>query len=231
MGPILLFISSSYKSKNNKFYFAMAFKMINDVSCKDSTIATFVDLIDAGPVSLHKFKTSGSDRSEYFTSLEMARKIKSQMTLKTAIPGDNIASKLFDELSHSGFNFGEYKNSTDSSISTKVNSLMVDATDMDEKFAMMEQTIEALKKFIDDKNLQITQLMSKLDLYNSGETHYILTIQEKVDIDSPTKIIASQSAKRSASVATLTVQQLQDMITNTIKAQYGVPSTKFLSLF
>ena len=42
---------------------------------------------------------------------------------------------------------------------------MVDIADMDEKFTMMEQTIEALKNSIDDKNLQITQLMSKLDLY------------------------------------------------------------------
>ncbi|KAK4732467.1 hypothetical protein R3W88_025455 [Solanum pinnatisectum] len=81
----------------------------------------------------------------------------------------------------------------------------------------MEQTIEALKKSIDDKNLQITQLTSKLNLYNSGESHHILTIQEKIDIDSPTKPIDSQSANRSASVATLTVHQLQDMITYTIK--------------
>ncbi|KAG5580377.1 hypothetical protein H5410_051004, partial [Solanum commersonii] len=120
-------------------------------------------------------------------------------------PWGNIASKLFDELSHSGFKFGEYKNSLNSSISTKVNSLMVDATHMDEKFAMMEQSIEALKKSIDDKNLQITQFM------------------KKVDIDSPTKPIDSLSTKRSASVATLTVQQLQNMMTNTIKAQYGGP--------
>ncbi|KAG5581929.1 hypothetical protein H5410_052556, partial [Solanum commersonii] len=155
-------------------------EMLPDISCKDSTIATLVDLSDAGPVSLPKFKTSGSDRYEYFTFLEMARKIKSQITLKTAFPGSNIASKLFDELSHSDYNFGEYKNSTDSSISAKVNSLMIDATDMDEKFAMMEQIIEALKKSIDDKNLQITQLMSKLDLYNSGESHHIITIQEKL---------------------------------------------------
>ncbi|KAG5568129.1 hypothetical protein H5410_064859 [Solanum commersonii] len=49
-----------------------------------------------------------------------------------------------------------------------------------------------LKKSIDDKNLQTTQLMSKLDLYNSGESHHILTIQEKVDIDSPTKTIDSK---------------------------------------
>jgi len=70
--------------------------------------------------------------------------------------------------------------------------------------------------------------MSKLDLYNSGESHHILTIQEKIDIDSPTKPIDSQSANRSASVATLTVQQLQDMIVNTIKAQYGCPQQSSL---
>ncbi|KAG5602998.1 hypothetical protein H5410_034368 [Solanum commersonii] len=170
----------------------MAFKKINDVSCKDSTVAISVDFSDVDPVTRREFKTSALNGSEYFTSLEMARNIKSQITLKTAIVGGNIISKLFDELSHFDFNFGEYKNSTDSSISTKVNSLMVDAIDIDEKFAMMEQIIETLKKSIDDKYLQITQLMSKLDLYNSGESHHILTIQEKVDIDSPTKLIDSQ---------------------------------------
>ncbi|KAK4729991.1 hypothetical protein R3W88_022979 [Solanum pinnatisectum] len=138
------------------------------------------------------------------------------MTLKTAIPGGNIASKLFDELSHSSFNFGEYKNSVDSSISTKVNSLMVDATNVDEKFAMMEQTIGALKKSIDDKNLQIAQLMSKLDLYKFGESHHNLTTQERVDIDSPTKLVDFQ------------LQQIQDTIVNTIKAQYGGPPQKVL---
>ena len=146
------------------------------------------------------------------------------MTLKTAIPRGNIASKLFDELSHSGFNFGESKSSTDSSNSTKANSFVVDTTDMEDKFAMIEETIEALEKFIDDKNLEIAQLMSKLDLYNSRESHHNLKTQEKVDIDFLNKSVDSQSAKQSALVATLTVQQLQDMITNTIKAQYSGPS-------
>ncbi|KAH0734917.1 hypothetical protein KY285_010624 [Solanum tuberosum] len=186
----------------------MAFKKINDVSCKDSIVAIFVDFSDVDPISGREFKTSALNGSEYFTSLEMARKRKCQMAFKTKIPGGIITSKLFDELSYSGFNFGESKNSVDSSISKKVNSLMVDATDMDKKFAMMEQTIEALKKFIDDKNLQIAQLMSKLDFYNSSESHHNLTMQEKVDIDSPTKTVDSQSARRSASAATLLVQQL-----------------------
>ncbi|KAG5621544.1 hypothetical protein H5410_006762, partial [Solanum commersonii] len=153
---------------------------------------------DINPITRRKFKTSALNGSEYFTSLEMSGKSKSQMTLKTAIHGVNIASKLFDEVSHSSFNFGESENSIDFSISTKVNSLMADATDVDEKFAMMEQTIGALKKSLDDKNLQLAQLMSKLDLYNSRKSHHNLTTQEKVDIDSPTKPVDFQSAKRSA---------------------------------
>ncbi|KAH0743017.1 hypothetical protein KY290_031010 [Solanum tuberosum] len=152
-------------------------------------------MIDVDPITGREFKTNALNGFEYFTSLEKARKSKCQMTFKTTIPGGNIVSKLFDELSHSGFNFGEFKNSEDSSISTKVNSLMVDAPNMDEKFTMMEQTIETLKKSIDDKNLQIAQLMSKLDLYNSRESLKNLTTQEKVDVDSPTKPVDSQSAK------------------------------------
>ncbi|KAH0642301.1 hypothetical protein KY289_033275 [Solanum tuberosum] len=187
----------------------MAFKKINDVSCKDSTVATLVEFSDVDPITRREFKTSALNRSEYFTSWEMSRKSKSQMTLKTAIPGATVhPSCLINFLTQA---------------STLVNSLMVDVINVDEKFAMMEQTIGALKKSIDDKNLQIPQLMSKLDLYNSGESHHNLTTQERVDIDSPTKSVDSQSAKRSTSVATLTVQQLQDMIVNTIKAQYGGP--------
>ncbi|KAG5575662.1 hypothetical protein H5410_055796 [Solanum commersonii] len=152
----------------------------------------------------------------------MERKSKYQMTLVTVILGGNFASMFCDELSQPSFNFGESKSSTYFSISTKFNSFMVDAIDMDEKFAMMEQTIETLKKSIDDKNLQIAQLMSKLDLSNSGESRHNLTMQEKFYV--PTTPVDSQCIKQSASVTTLTVQQLQDMITNTIKAQYrGLP--------
>ncbi|KAG5614388.1 hypothetical protein H5410_014212 [Solanum commersonii] len=127
----------------------MTFKKINDVSCKNSTVATFVDFSDVDPITRRDFKTSALNRFEYFASLEM------------------------------------------------MNSLMVDVTGMDEKFAMMDQTIEALKKSIDEKNFQIAELIGKLDLYNSGESHHILTTQEKVDVDSPTKPVPSTYSSKS----------------------------------
>ncbi|KAG5619500.1 hypothetical protein H5410_004718 [Solanum commersonii] len=132
--------------------------------------------------------------------------------------GGNIASKLFDELSHSSFHFDESKNSVDFSISTKVNSLMVDTTDVDEKFTIMEQTIEALKKSIDDKNLQISQLMSKLDLYNSGVPLHNLTTQEKITIDSLAKSVDSQRAKQSTSFYVLWHRQIEEDV---IILQFG----------
>ncbi|XP_047249832.1 uncharacterized protein LOC107878190 [Capsicum annuum] len=112
--------------------------------------------------------------------------------------------------------------------STKVNTFMVDAIDLDGKFAMMEQIIKALKKPVDEKDYQIARLMSKLDLYNPGESNYNLTPREKIDSESLIKTNDNYYDDRSASVATLTIQRLQDMIANTIEAQYGGPSQNFV---
>ncbi|KAG5581661.1 hypothetical protein H5410_052288 [Solanum commersonii] len=91
---------------------------------------------------------------------------------------------------------------------------MADSTDMDEKFTMMEKTIKALKKFVDDKNLHISQLMNKLEAFTPGESSH--------DVEESLAKSKIQKEKQSASsVTALSVQQLQDMIMNTIRAQYG----------
>lgn len=76
-----------------------------------------------------------------------------------------------------------------SSTSTKVKTFIVDAIEMDEKYSMMEQIIEALKKFVNEKDLQITQLMSKLYLYNPRESSYKLRLQKNFDGESLIKSI------------------------------------------
>ncbi|KAH0638984.1 hypothetical protein KY290_036289 [Solanum tuberosum] len=76
----------------------------------------------------------------------------------TATLGGNLASVYFEELSQIGSNFGESDDSMNSPTSMNVNALVADSTDMDEKFAMMEQTIEALKKSVYDKNLILLNL-------------------------------------------------------------------------
>ncbi|XP_009762358.1 uncharacterized protein [Nicotiana sylvestris] len=121
----------------------------------------------------------------------------------------------------------------DSSVSTKVNALMTAATNVDEKFAMMEQTIEVLKKSVEDKDLQIAQLMNKLEAYAPGESSHVppyspVFTSQKTAVEESFAKLNIQKEKQSTSVAMLSVQQLQDMITNTIKAQYGGPSQSSL---
>ncbi|PHT79572.1 hypothetical protein T459_17624 [Capsicum annuum] len=148
----------------------MDFGKTNDVTCKGST-ASSTDHSYVRPITRRNFKASGLDESEYFFSLEVAKKPNSHVTTARG----NLASMFFGELSLTGSNFGEPEDSTDSPVSTKINALMADSTDMDEKFAMMEKTIEALKKLVDNKNLHIAQLMNKLEAYEPGELSNVPT--------------------------------------------------------
>ncbi|PHT86812.1 Pre-mRNA-splicing factor SLU7 [Capsicum annuum] len=118
----------------------------------------------AGRIMKGQFKAIGLDESEYFTSLEETKNNNSYVTTARG----NLASMFFGKLSLTGSNFGEPKDSMNSLVSTKVNALMANSTDMDEKFAMREQNIKALKKSVDDKNLYIAQLMNKLEAYKPG---------------------------------------------------------------
>ncbi|KAF3671599.1 hypothetical protein T459_11687 [Capsicum annuum] len=116
------------------------------------------------------------------------------MTAEAAAPGGNLTSLLCDEFSQTSINFSEFEDSTDSPASTKVNALMADAINMDEKFAIMEQTIKVLKKSVEDKDLQIAQLMDKLESFSPGELNHDptyspgFTLQNKNIDKSPSKI-------------------------------------------
>ncbi|KAK4737614.1 hypothetical protein R3W88_001311 [Solanum pinnatisectum] len=143
----------------------MAFRKSSDFSYKDSTDVVFADLSH----------NSGLDESEYFTFLEVMKNNNSHMMVVSATPKGNLTSVFFGEFSQTGSNFGEFEDSMDSPTSMYVNALMFDSTDMDGKFVMMEQTIEALKKYVDDKNLHIAQLMNKLEAFTPGESSHVPT--------------------------------------------------------
>ncbi|XP_009761535.1 uncharacterized protein [Nicotiana sylvestris] len=110
---------------------------------------------------------------------------------------------------------------------------MTDATNVDEKLSMIERNIEVLKKTVEDKDLQIAQLMNKLEAYTPGESSHVpprspVFTSQKMDVEESLAKFSIQREQQSTSVATLSVQQLQDMITNTIRAQYGGPSQSSL---
>lgn len=126
-------------------------------------------------------------------------------------------SMLFDELSHTGFSLGESKILTNSPSPTEVSALMVDATELDEKFVMMEQTIKVLKKFVKNKDLQIAQRMNKMKAFEPRESSHFSTCPpgfapQNKGVDESLAKSKFQKKKPSVSIATLSVQQLQDMI-------------------
>ena len=89
-----------------------------------------------------------------------------------------------------------------------VNAFMDDSTDKYEKLAMMDQNIE--------------QVMNKLEAFTRRESSCVPTCtysfdQPKKDVEESLTKSKFKKEKQSASVSALSVQQLQDMITNTIR--------------
>ncbi|KAH0746103.1 hypothetical protein KY285_007760 [Solanum tuberosum] len=146
----------------------MVFRKSSDFSYKGSTSVISTHLSHVALISRRNFKNSGLDGSEYFTYLEMMKNNNSYTMVVTATPRGNLASVFFGEFSQIGSNFGESEDSMDSPTSMNVNALMDNSTDMEEKLTMMEQTIKALKKSVDDKNLHIAQLRNKLEAFTVG---------------------------------------------------------------
>ena len=105
-----------------------------------------------------------------------------------------------------------------------MSAMMTETTTIDEKIAKMGRAIAKLTKTVEEKDLQIATLMNKLEVQNRGESSngQSQTQQHMLQgarTSSPKK--ADNHYGSSTFIASLSVQQLQDMIANTIRAQYG----------
>ncbi|KAL0411752.1 UNVERIFIED_CONTAM: hypothetical protein Slati_3764900 [Sesamum latifolium] len=107
-------------------------------------------------------------------------------------------------------------------------SMVTEAMMMEEQVAQMAQAIADLQKIVEDKDLQIAQLMNKLEPTNAGESSHNHSSasknaekEKRADEEPPMQESAQKSSHSATSVAALSVQQLQEMIANTIKAQYS----------
>ena len=109
-----------------------------------------------------------------------------------------------------------------------VSVMMTNTTTMEEKMVEMEQRVVLLTKALEDKDLQIATLMNKLEVQDFGESSHGHKFTSAKD-DVGREIKDTSRREQSTSVASLSVQQLQDMITNTIRAQYGGSSTSSLT--
>ena len=114
--------------------------------------------------------------------------------------------------------------------------MTTDTTSVEEQLAEMARAIAKLTKTVEEKDMQIVSLINKVEVQvqNTGESSQGLNHLPNVAFplnDAPhtyrTMQIERQMTK-SASMASLSIQQLQDMITNTIRVQYGGPSQSTL---
>ena len=114
--------------------------------------------------------------------------------------------------------------------------MMTNTISIEEKMEIMAHAIDEVTKTIEEKDTQIDFLIDKLEAQNIGESsqgHFqppgftppiVPTKNEKV---SSTKHGTDQTLQNT-SIGSLFVQQLQYMITNTIRAQFGGPPQSFL---
>ena len=110
--------------------------------------------------------------------------------------------------------------------------MMTNTSTMEEKMAEMEQRVTLLTKAFEEKDVKIATLINKLELQDSGESS--LGPEHPPDFTLKGENARGDKGKggegtsqhgHSTSIASISVQQLQDMITNTIRAQYGGSST------
>ncbi|KAL0320155.1 UNVERIFIED_CONTAM: hypothetical protein Sradi_5277000 [Sesamum radiatum] len=104
--------------------------------------------------------------------------------------------------------------------------MMTNAVTMKEQSAQMAQAIPNLQKVIENKDLQITQLTSYKEHTDVEELHDSskhasfsnhVENEKQMDKAPPMHDSVQKSTHSETSIATLSVQQLQDMITNTVK--------------
>ncbi|KAJ8569761.1 hypothetical protein K7X08_006338 [Anisodus acutangulus] len=104
---------------------------------------------------------------------------KNKPAIMTARSVGNTSFSSSGEVSQACSNFYKFEDLLDSSTSNVVSAILTNAANIEEQLPVMMQTIEVLKKSVEDKDLQIAQLMNKLKLYNRGESSHKPTQQEK----------------------------------------------------
>ena len=106
--------------------------------------------------------------------------------------------------------------------------MMTNTSTMEEKMAEMEQRVILLTKALEDKDVKIATLMNKLEVQDSGESSLGPEHPSGFTLKEGKLGEGTSQHRHSTLIASIFVQQLQDLITNTIRAQYGGSSTSSL---
>ncbi|KAM1526071.1 hypothetical protein ACFX10_010455 [Malus domestica] len=102
----------------------------------------------------------------------------------------------------------------DSSDSSAMQVMTIGATSIDEQLAQMNEAIARLTRTVEEKDLQIAALVSRLEPQDDENPNPEDEPQVEKNDAKP------EPDQAAALMGSLSIQQLQEMITNTIKAQY-----------
>ncbi|KAL6142248.1 hypothetical protein ACLB2K_060531 [Fragaria x ananassa] len=99
--------------------------------------------------------------------------------------------------------------------------MVIGVINVEEQAAQIAQLTEAVKKLqktIEEKDVEIASLMEKLEVHHDNDSENNLH-GDKKDMSGGSS--SEQKEESNSILPSLSVQQLQDMIAKTIKAQYG----------
>ncbi|KAL6181303.1 hypothetical protein ACLB2K_047958 [Fragaria x ananassa] len=97
--------------------------------------------------------------------------------------------------------------------------MVTDASTIEEQITNLMGAVEKLTKTVEEKDMQIDELYSKLESQDEKKKHKVCENSRNDDKDDD------------GSLGSMSFQQLQDIITNSIRAQYGGPSRDSLTYY
>ncbi|MCQ7416413.1 retrotransposon gag domain-containing protein, partial [Salmonella enterica] len=166
-----------------------------------------------GPITRSRSKeTQHEDSQTPVIANKMLRRMTESAQLEIAAAENLMLGKFIS--------YSQQPNETSSPDVMSV--MMTDAGTSEERMAEVEKKISMLLKMVEEKDQEIASLRNQMESRDVAESSQTPAIKDKG------KIIAQDQSQHSASIASLSVQQLQDMIMNSIRAQYGGPTQNSL---
>ncbi|TYK06432.1 uncharacterized protein E5676_scaffold163G001350 [Cucumis melo var. makuwa] len=107
------------------------------------------------------------------------------------------------------------------------NKMSVMVTDVDTseyRMAELEKKVNMLMKAVEERDFEIALLKNHIKSRDAAESSHTHTIK---NVNKGKAIMQESQPQNSTSIASLSVQQLQEMIANSIKIQYGGPAQMF----
>ncbi|KAA0062850.1 ty3-gypsy retrotransposon protein [Cucumis melo var. makuwa] len=96
--------------------------------------------------------------------------------------------------------------------------MVADVDTSEDRMTKSEKKVNMLMKAIEEKDYEIAYLKNHIKSHDAAESSHKHTIK---NIDKGKTIFQESQPQNSTSISSLSVQQLQKMITNSIKTQYG----------